>query len=161
MASRVTRCIFMKWGLWTPSWILQPLPFAFDHTTSTDIYPLSPHDTRPIAYCSFIFLNCFVCDKLKNVLFIKCRPIIHGCYMQSAYGDFLLCHSQRGRDENALISYGILQLLFQGQRAVRCFFPLHLFRFYQLQPQFVNKRLQSRIALYHFIKNHLWSVSHQ
>lgn len=27
---------------------------------------------------------------------------------KSAYGSFSLCHLQRGEDENALISYGIL-----------------------------------------------------
>lgn len=32
------------------------------------------------------------------------------------------CHSESESGENALISYGILQTLFQRQRAVRCFF---------------------------------------
>ena len=65
--------------------------------------------TLEVAYCVLFFhLYCFACDKLKTFLFIKCRPIIHGCHRLSAYGAFLRCHLQRGRDENALISYGIL-----------------------------------------------------
>ena len=65
------------------------------------------------------------------------------------YG-FFDCWTRSGGGENALINYGILQTLFQGQRAVQSIQLSYLLCIHQFQPQFINERLQSRIPLYHF-----------
>ena len=70
-----------------------------------------------ITHISFIYTVILWFYGLQNP--IHCATgnrVSRGC--PSAYGLFC-CHSESESGENALISYGILQTLFQGQRAVQ------------------------------------------
>ena len=76
------------------------------------------------------------------------------------YG-FFDCWTRSGGGENALINYGILQTLFQGQRAVQSIQLSYLFCIHQFQPKFVNQCLQAGVTVNHPLKYHLRGVLHQ